>query len=193
MAIEAYLGVTVKTRNKITLVRRLTKSRSFVRGFNHVLCAQMRGQVAPAPAIQTTDTAGVLQSLRTASSAFWCNADVAEDFYGPVIGTDNTPVDIEDYALGAQCTEGTGANQVNHRETLVTYMGVVGAVSQFKLDRTFLNNSGNVINVEEIGLYIRAMRTGAVAINILGLRDLNSVAVPDGGGITVTYYVGIVA
>lgn len=191
MGLEAYIGIKVKDRDGKVIVRRRKKSQSFVRAFNHVLCAQIRQETTPNPAIQTKDTSNTTQSLRTASTAFWCNAVAATATYGPVIGTDNTPVDIEQYALGAQCGEGTGANQVNHQATSVTYLGVAAGVSSFKVERTFLNNSGSAIAVEEIALYIRTHRVGAVAINVMGLRDLYSVSVPDGGGISITYTIRI--
>ena len=193
MSTVAYIEAEVKDRNGKVIARKKKLSRSFVRGWNHLLCAQLRGEAVPAPAIQTKDTSNTLRNVRGSGSPFYADAPIANSTYGCVVGTDNTPVDIENYALGAQCAEGVGLNQMNHQACTATYLGVVGTVSSFKIERTFLNNSGNAINVEEIGLYNMMWEVGAVTRYFMTLRDLFSLAVPDGGGITVTYTIRIVA
>ena len=191
MSLEAYIEVKVRDRFGKVIVRRKKRSRSFVRAFNHALCAQIRQETTPNPAITTKDTAGANQNLRNAGGPFYADAPAANATYGAVIGTDNTPVDIENFQMGAKCGEGTGANQVNHQACTVAYLGVAAGVSSFKVERSFLNNSGDTINVEEIGVYTMATRVGAVTIYIMVLRDLYSLAIPDGGGMSVTYTIRI--
>jgi len=193
MGLEAFIGIKVFDRDGKVIIRRKKRSRSFVRGFNHVLCAQMRSETTPAPAIQTRDTSNVNQSIRTANSPFWADAPAGNTLYGIVVGTDSTPVDIEQYALVAKCTHGSGANQLVYQACTCTWLGVAAGAASFTVDRSMLNNSGAPVAVEEIGIYIESAKLGAVLIYIMGMRDLYSLAIPDGGGITVTYTIGIVA
>lgn len=189
----AFVEATVFDRDGKIIAHKKKRSRSFVRAFNHVLCAQIRQEVTPDPVIQTLDITNVLRSLRTSSGPFSANGAAGDATNGIVVGTDNTPVDIENYALGAQCTEGIGANQMNHQACTVTYLGVAVGVSSFRVDRSILNNSGDIINIEEMGIYIYTHRVGAVLIKVMALRDLISQVVPDGGGITGTYTIRIAA
>ena len=193
MKILAFIEATVFDRDGKVISHKKKPSRSFVRGFNHILCAQIRQESTPNPAIQTKDTGGATRDLRTADTAFGANGPVGNDDYGIVVGTSNHAVDIEDYALIAAIAEGVGAGQMNHQLCSATYLGVAAGVSSFTVDRSILNNSGDTINVEEAGIYAQTKRVGAIATYVMVMRDLMSQAVPDGGGITVTYTIRIAA
>lgn len=191
MKILAFIEATVFDRDGKVISHKKKPSRSFVRGFNHILCAQFRQETNPSPAIQTKDTGGAVRDLRNANTPFQADGVVGDDNYGIRVGTSNQAVDIEDFALIAAIAEGVGAGEMNHQAGSVTYLGVAAGVSSFTVDRTILNNSGGTINVEEVGIYAITMRVGAVNTYVMVVRDLYTLAVPDGGGITVTYTIRI--
>ena len=193
MKILAFIEATVFDRDGKVISHKKKPSRSFVRGFNHILCAQIRQESTPDPVIPTKNTGGALVNLRNSSACLRADGPVGIDDYGIVVGTSNQAVDIEDYALIAAVAEGVGAGQMNHQAGSATYLGVAAGVSSFTVDRSILNNSGDTINIEEVGIYVTATRTPTIATYVMVMRDLVSQAVPDGGGITVTYTIRIAA
>ena len=193
MKILAYIETTVRDRHGKIISHKKKPSRSFVRGFNHILCAQIRQETTPDPAILTKATNGVLYNIRNSSGCLRANGPVGNDDYGIMVGTSNQAVDIEDYALIAAIAEGVAAGQMNHQLCSATYLGVAAGVSSFTVDRSILNNSGDTINIEEAGIYVMATKAPTALIYVMVMRDLVSQAVPDGGGITVTYTIRIAA
>jgi len=193
MKILAFIEATVFDRDGKIISHKKKPSRSFVRGFNHILCAQIRQESTPDPVIPTKNTGGALINLRNSSACLRASGPVGDDDYGIVVGTSNQAIDIEDYALIAAAAEGVGAGQMNHQLCSATYLGVAAGVSSFTVDRSILNNSGDTINIEEAGIYVMATRAPTAQTFVMVMRDLVSQAVPDGGGITVTYTIRIAA
>ena len=113
--------------------------------------------------------------------------------YGIRVGTDNTPVAITDYALKAAVAEGTGPGQMEHQAQTFTWIGVAGNVCSFKTERVIVNNSGSQINLLEAAIYISVFYYPTAGTYICACRDLISQDVPDGGSITMTYTIRIVA
>ena len=87
----------------------------------------------------------------------------------------------------------TGSGQMEHQGHTYTFVGVVGNVCSFTVQRVFVNNSGSQINVQEAGIYMTAFRVGAIGVTICVARDLISQNVPNGGSVTVTYTIRIIA
>lgn len=191
MKITGFITATVRDRNGKVLRRRGYPLRSFLRAYNHLLCAQTRQQANPSPAIETNDTGGTLRSLRNGDD-WGCNAGTAYTAIGIRVGTDNTAVDIEQHALQAPIAEGAGAGQMNHQTTSFNFIGVVGDVCSFEIERVIVNNSGGGIGVEEMAIYCRGNTVGDTTRFFCITRDLASEAVPDGGSITVTYTIRVV-
>lgn len=190
MKILAYIETTVRDRHGKVISHHKKRSRSFVRGFNHMLCAQMRGESSPDPAIQTKDVGGVVRNLRNASNSFIADSGVGVVTHGIRVGTSNQAVDIEDYQLIAAIAEGAAAGQLNHLATTGTYVGVAGAQCSFTAQRQLNNNSGGDITIEEAGIY-NSFYTGSV-VYIMSCRDLVNELIPDTGNITVTYTIRVV-
>ena len=190
MKILAFIETTVRDRHGKVISHHKKRSRSFVRGFNHMLCAQMRAESTPDPVIQTKDTGGVLRNLRNAGNCFLADSGVGVVTHGIRVGTDNTAVDIEDYQLIAAIAEGGGAGQLNHQATTCTYVGVAGSQCSFTVQRQVNNNSGGDITIEEAGIY-NSFYVGFV-VYIMSCRDLVTELVPDTGNITVTYTIRVV-
>ena len=193
MKTTGFITAVVRDRNGKVISRERHKIKSWCRAYNHILCAQFRvGESNPSPAITTKDTGNTNRNLRYQVN-FPCNAGIGSTTMGIRVGTDNTAVDIEQYALIAAIAEGTGAGQMEHQGMVFADNGVAGNVSSFKAERVIVNNSGGVINVAETGIYCRAYDTGETARYFMVIRDLVTQAVPDGGAITVTYTIRVVA
>ena len=190
MKVLAYIETTVRDRHGKVISHHKKRSRSFVRGFNHMLCAQMRGESSPSPAIQTKDTGGVVRNLRTASNCFVADSGVGVVTHGIRVGTSVQAVDIEDYQLITAIAEGAGAGQLNHQATTCTYVGISGSQCSFTVQRQLNNNSGGNITIEEAGIY-NSFYVGFV-IYVMSCRDLVTELVPDAGNITVTYTIRVV-
>ena len=192
MKITGFVTAVVRDRNGKVISRERHQSRSFVRAYNHLQCAQMRGIAAPSPAITTKDTGGTDRNLRNGDKGS-CNAAIGVSAYGIRVGTDNTAVDIEQYALIAACAEGTGAGEMEHQGTSFNFVGVAGNVCSFEVERSIVNNSGGAIAVEEVAIYTTGNDTADATRYFMVARDLISQSVPDGGAITMTYTIRVVA
>ena len=193
--VEFWLAAKVTDRNgKVISRQRRRKSHSYVQGWNWAVCAQFLGQPNPSPPLgPVRNTGGGYVNLRTSGSPLRCNAGAGTINIGIRVGTDNTPVDITDYALKAPITEGTGSGQMEHQAQTFNFIGVVGNVCSFQIERVIVNNSGAQINVREAAIYTVAYRYPTTGTEICASRDLISQDVPDGGSITVTYTIRIVA
>jgi len=193
--IELWLAAKVTDKNgKVISRQRRRKSHSYVQGWNWTVCAQFLGQSNPSPALgPVRNTAGGYVNLRTSGSPFRCNAGAGVTNIGMRLGTDNTPVAITDYALKVPIAEGTGLGQVEHQAQTFSFIGVVGNVCSFQTERVVVNNSGAQINIREVAIYMVAYRYPTTGTEICASRDLVSQDVPDGGSITVTYTIRVVA
>ncbi|MFQ5826628.1 MAG: ABC transporter substrate-binding protein [Dehalococcoidia bacterium] len=107
-----------------------------------------------------------------------------QDSWGIVVGTDDTAVTINDYAMGTQFTNALGAS---HQTQTFTAPAVAASTCSWTTTRTIVNNSGNPVSIKEIGIYI--IGQNGETYNHCGVRDVlgAAVSVPDGGSITVTY------
>ena len=188
----AYIKVEVKDKRGRILSSERHPSRSFVRGYNHLLCAQFWSSNSY-DGIQSKNTDGVLQNFRNTTYPLRANGGIGFTTYGIRIGTDNTPVDIEDFALVTPIVEGGGGGQMEHRAVTFNFIGVVANICSFEVERIIDNNSGAQIDVREAALYGQG-RTPAAGFQYYCMsRDLVVEDVPNLGLITVTYTVRVVA
>lgn len=194
MKITGFVTVVVRDRDGKVVGRERHRLHSFVRAWNHILCAQVRAwESVPDPAITTPDTGNVSRNLKFNDSNFQCNGAIGQASYGIRVGTDNTAVDIAQYALIAPIAEGIGGGQMEHQAMVFTFIGVAGNVCSFTASRVIINDSGGAIAVAETGIYCVAADTADVARYFMIARDLITQAVPDGGAATVTYTIRVVA
>jgi len=112
------------------------------------------------------------------------------DSYGIVVGTGTTSVSLDDYNLASQIKNGTGAGQLKYGATeKYDYSEQGSNVVDLGVKRSFTNNSGSSITINEIGL-IAMVGDGNLNYYVLLMRDvISATTVPDGGVVTVTYYV----
>jgi hypothetical protein len=129
-----------------------------------------------------TNTAKNVDYLSLTSSKFWleCDAAATDDNYGIVVGTDNTAAANTDVALNTKIVHGTGAGELEYEAHDFTGAREVGANVQLDWRRTFHNDSGGGITVEETGLYIRAYVTGDGAYKyFMIIRDADTLLIAD--------------
>lgn len=113
-------------------------------------------------------------------------AGINVDDYGIVVGTGDTAVDNEDYALDVQLTEGTGAGNITHGAQIVETTALVNANVDLETKRPFTNNTGSSITVKEAGIYVKCSH---YIYYICIVRDVleTPIEVPDKCSLTVYY------
>ena len=190
MKTQLYYQIEVRDREGKLLKRERRKSRSFVQAWNKILyvltsCLNLAGVV---------DTSGTSQTvLAIQGGTLRCDAAAADATNGVVVGTGTTAVSISDTALGTIIANGSGAGQLNYLAVTFGAPSVSGSSCSFTVQRIANNGSGASITVTEIGIYCKAANLGGTVIYLLTIRDVlaSSLAVPNGGAITVTYTIKV--
>jgi hypothetical protein len=120
--------------------------------------------------------------------------DTGDVTQGIIIGTSDTPNTLTTYALGGKIPHGTGSGQLLYNpESVEDVTNPSGNDLQFRLTRTFTNNSGSTITVKEVGLLVKKCDSGGASRSFLVARDVlpSPVDVPDGATLTIRYVVKI--
>jgi len=182
---ELWYSVVVRDRHGKVVSRERRKSHSFLKAWNQLIYLQM----ASIAGYNITDTGGVARSCEYGDQNFIIKAAAGVTDYGIRVGTGNTAVAIDDYALETPIAEGTGGGQMEHLACSVDDFIVTPPSCAFIAHRTISNNSGGLIDVLEAAIYVR-MQTGFYGC---GVRDVLTVpqAVPDGGAITIDWAIGV--
>jgi len=184
--------VTVRDRDGKVLSREEKKSRSFLGLWNKIIWTQIAGASFPA-SLMVTDINGSSWPLGVGTSGynFRMNAGAQNTNYGIVIGTDDTPVTVTDYRMGALIAQGFGAGQMDYMAQVINASVVADPNCDFLMSRQMANNSGGLITVKESGLYMMMERSLSPFWTAYGcvVRDVFTTPqdIPDGGGITVEY------
>ncbi|GAI77413.1 unnamed protein product, partial [marine sediment metagenome] len=104
--------------------------------------------------------------------------------YGIRVGTGNTPVAIDDYAVETPIAEGTGAGEMNHQVCTIATSVVAAPSCSFLVSRAMVNNSPAEVTVREAAIYMRmGAYYGCGARDVFGAPQ----AVPIAGTITVNW------
>jgi len=172
------------------------KSRSFLLNYAKIMGAilGMRSDTAKNEAGVETAVYGYCPT-GGADTSFKAEVKAGEgdDSYGIVIGLSDTPVSIEDYALGSKITHGTGTNQMEYKTCSVSSVSYTPDWARVIISRDFLNLSKADIEVKEIGLMIHnyVLQTSSVLADFKGLilRDVlpSPDIIPDGYTYSVSY------
>ena len=186
MKYELWYSVVVRDRHGKTISRERRRSRSFLKQWNQIVCAQMY----PFNAITSStvkDITGANFWPFAHSQNFRMNSPAQNTNYGIVAGTGSTAVTLTDYALEALIAQGLGAGQMDYLVCTIADASVSDPYCSFVVSRTVVNNSGALITARETGIYMMAYR--AIVYYCCGVRDVLSTPqdVPDGGSITVNY------
>jgi hypothetical protein len=120
--------------------------------------------------------------------------DAGDVTQGIIVGTSDTPNTLTTYALGGKIAHGTSSGQLLYGvETVEDVTNPSGNDLQFRVTRTFTNNSGATITVKEVGLLAKKYDSTATLRSFLIARDVlpSAVDVPDGATLTIRYTVKI--
>ena len=114
-------------------------------------------------------------------------APAGDDTFGIIVGTATDPVTMADFNLYGKISHGTGSGQLNYGETS-EYNDALDMQWDRGLQRSFDNNSGGDITINEIGL-VMMISDGSVNYFVMIARDvISATTVPNGGRVTVKYW-----
>lgn len=183
---ELWYSVVVRDRHGKVVSRERRRSRSFLKQWNQLVHLHMIQDER-----SITDTGGASRLIDHKMENFGMNAAAGTTTYGIRVGTGNTPVAIDDYALETPIEEGTGAGQMEHLVCTVATSVVAAPSCSFVVSRSIVNNSPAEITVREAGIYMRAQYVGYYYL--CATRDVfgSPQAVPIGGTITVDWTIQV--
>jgi len=179
-----WYAIVTRDRYGKIVARERRKSHSFLKAWNQIVYVQMsRVNLAG-----TKDTGGVARTLSIHENNFIIAVGIGSTIIGIRVGTGDTPVDIADFAMETPIEQGVAAGQMEHLACTVAVPVVAAPSCSSLVSRTISNNSGGVITVREAGIYLR----GATYF-FCGTRDvlIAPQAVPNGGGITIDWTIGV--
>ncbi|MBA7658649.1 hypothetical protein ES703_66608 [subsurface metagenome] len=184
---EVWYLVVVRDRHGQIVSRERRKARSFLKAWNQMASVQMSQNSRT-----ITDIGGTARSVARNGFSFRMAVGAGITNHGIVIGTGDTAVTINDYALAALIAHGAGGGQMNYQACSVALSQVSAPNCDYIVSRSVVNNSGVLITVKESGIYIRV---GPVPYYACGLRDVFGTPqdVPNGGSITVNYTLRVTA
>jgi hypothetical protein len=155
-------------------------------GFCRAAGAHIRGWWHGGTGVSVPDTSNV--SRNPGGGAFQLNGPAGNTSYGPVVGTGTGAYDWDNYALTTLIAHGTGAGQLSYGQTTFNAPQTSGNDRYYEIIRTFQNQSGGGITVNEIGLYAYSgSYYFCFARDVLG----TGVTVPNGQTLTVTYKIKV--
>jgi hypothetical protein len=195
----------VRDRNGKLLIQKKAPARSWLKAF----IVMLKGEFATRHATTTgnanvsvvdeTGTARNYPAHSVSAYPLYCQnlstlGDATDVAQGIIVGTSDTPNTITTYALGGKIANGTGSGQLVYgAESIEDVTNPSENDLQFRITRTFTNNSNSTITVKEVGLLIKKFDTTPTARSFLAARDVlpSSVDVPDGATLTIRYVVKI--
>ena len=187
--LSAWLGVQIYEKDKLIEKHPWQQSHSFVENFIwHLVSMFGYRQISTGISDPVLDTAGVDRGLDNATNEWIeANGDAAEDTQGILVGTNNTAVSLDDYALGTKIAHGAGAGQLEYAQMSFTWPDIDGSNVDCANFRRFDNNSGGSITVEEVGLVGYSEGQSGTAYYFLLARDLKNFAISNGQAAVVEY------
>ncbi len=178
-----YYEVIVKDKDGKLLAHLKQPARSWLKQWSQLIYGGMSGVTQ-----SVLDTNGVSRTQSITYDLLGIVGLAGNASLGVVAGTGTNPVTINDYRLQSQIVHGVGVGQFNHQATEIIYPPLVsGSECYFQVKRIFINGSGGMVSVNEIGVY------GAITSSFPAciIRDVlvGTVNIPDGGSMTVIYRV----
>ncbi len=158
MTVKLFVDLEIRNKDGSLVSKTQHEGHSLVVAFLALIFEQMASTKASVSAV---DTIGFARTLSNNTIAL--NTSVLAGFitYGIVVGTDDTPVTLDDFGLGLQILNGTTAGQLLH--SAVTYGPIEGDATfrRFATLRTFTCDVGaTIVVVKELGLYTRGYSLG---------------------------------
>ena len=178
MRIQAYIRhVTYDQRGRVIKQSRWRKAQSFVRQWIEILTVQFSQATQ-----QIYDDGYTLCTVGPSSHNLRLEAGPGITYYGILVGSGTTPVDINDYHLESQIT-----TNLDHNETTFTLSSPDANSRQIDITRNFSNIGTTDISVTEVVLQCRAY---ALSLGIRSFcldRSLYSLTIPALGSVDLTY------
>jgi hypothetical protein len=195
----------VRDRNGKLISRKKAPARSWLKAFIVMLkgeFATRHGTTTGNANVSVVDETGTARTyplhIATSYSPYYMNlstlGDAGDVTQGIIVGTSDTPNTLTTYALGGKISHGSGSGQLVYgAETLEDVTNPSGNDLQFRITRTFTNNSGSTITVKEVGLLVKKYDASISSKSFLVARDVlpSPVDVPDGATLTIRYVVKI--
>lgn len=168
------------------------RGESFVQQFMQLLYIQMNG-IGNNFGYPVSDVNNFRLEMCVDTKSWDTAAPTTNTAYGILIGTGITPPAIADYCIESLIAHGTGAGQMQYGGMTYGLPTATAAVSSFTLVRSFSNNSGGAIAVNEASVYARcynSMHDNSLCyFYFMLLRDViaGGILVLDGETMTLNY------
>ena len=186
-------------KGKIIEIKRF-RSHSYLKQFIAMLRGIMFHTYGSSNSGNTTmvDTSGTSRSYPYSTGSLYhagmplnCGAGSSE--YGLVVGSGTAYNTVNTYALQSLIPHGTGSGQLSYGSHTFDSLLVSDNTVYFRIMRTFTNNSGASITVNEIGLYAKAVDGGNNTRIFCIARDVinGGVTVDNGKTLTVRYILSL--
>jgi hypothetical protein len=188
-----YVELELKDKDGRILVLKRFRSHSYLKQ----LIAMLRGIMYHTYATPNSGNTSVVDTSNTARSypystgalqgagmPLYCPATSSE--YGLVVGSGTNPNTVNTYALQTLISHGSGSGQLSYGSQTFEDLITDDSTVYFRIIRTYTNNSGANITVNEIGLYAKAQDSGGIARIFCIARDVLSTGVTVGDGQTLT-------
>ena len=185
--LQAFYQIQIKSPDgKIRFDTHLRESHSFIFQFLEMIQYCFRRTTMS----NITDVGGVSRSFGMSN---WditlfdvLRAAQGNSTYGIVVGSGTNAESNTDIALQTKIANGSGAGQLLYGNHSYINTKIVGANVDYEMSRTFMNDSGGSVTINEIGIYSK-MYDGSYRYVCL-VRDLTGgVTVTDGNSIFVRY------
>lgn len=143
-----------------------------------------------------TDTGGVARAYNTAAPNLAqphlnVVGGVGVVLYGIIVGIGTDAVTISDFKLQSPIAHGNNPTQLSYGSTSVGALATVDTTRQFTVARTFTNNSGSDITVQEVGLYCWFRDVPNADRYAMLERTLLEFVIANGTSGTVTYTISV--
>jgi len=186
---KLWYAIVVRDRQGKVVSRERRKAHSFLKQWNQLVYVHVTNSVYAG----IVDTGGTPLNIQPYAQNFRMTAAAGQTTYGIRVGTGNTPVAIDNFALETPIEEGTGADQMEHLICTVANYVVAPPSCSHVVSRTIANSSGGVITVREAVCYM-VMYDGALKY-CCATRDVLAApqAVPNGGAITIDWAIQVTA
>jgi len=179
----AYYEIEVYDKNGKLIDRKRGKAESILDNWMRLFMSIRDG--SPWMPKDTNGNSPTISSIVFANS--YGLASAGDDSYGIQVGTGTTAVDKFDYCLESKIPHGSSSGQLSYGETS-SYSAGTGLQVDEGMQRSFDNNSGADITINEIGMVLK-VNDGSSDYYIMVMRDvISATTVPNGGRVTIKYW-----
>ena len=203
--LKTYWEIEVRDKNGKLLKRKRIKSHSWLKQWIQILKGEFATRHSTTVGhanVSVTDETGSARTYPTHTTdsryTYYMNlstlGDAGDVSQGIIVGGGDTPNSLMTYALASKIGHGTGSGQLIYSaESMEDVINPSGMDLQFRITRTFTNNSGVIVTVKEIGILAKKYDATPAGRSFLIVRDVlpSPSSIPDGATMTIRYAVKI--